>query len=284
MLKKVFQKKDEFAGMMTGNAVETTMNGHDSVLSTGLYVHSEKDIFYHIRKPRSVHWSIAWSDLMMTMFVLFLVMYIYQYKNTDLFIDNSTPAENVKDRINRAVSRDNRENAVGHNSRTITDVPFDDLDEYRTNTFKAEEMEDLYQTDIVSDKAVRIVLPGDLLFDVGKAELKQEALETLGNIGEKLKRTPYMINIVGHTDDVPIHTAQFATNWELSTARACRVARFLIDEKGLPENRFYVSGYAHNQPVAANTSMENRAANRRVEIIVTREIPGNRSGNILDLF
>lgn len=269
--------------MMTGNAVEVAMNGQDSVLSTGLYVHSEKDIFYHIRKPRSVHWSIAWSDLMMTMFVLFLVMFIYKSENIEFYIEKSKEPANMQNRIKRAVSRDTRDTKE-ENSDTITDVKFDDLYEYTTNTFRAENMDDLQSMDIVSDRAVRIVLPGDLLFDIGKAELKQSALETISHIANILKRTPYMVNIVGHTDNVPIHTSQFATNWELSTARACRVARFLIDEKGLAERRFYVSGYAHNQPVAANTSDENRAANRRVEIIVTREIPGNMSGTLSDLF
>ena len=83
------------------------------------------------------------------------------------------------------------------------------------------------------------------------------------------KKTPYMINIVGHTDNIPMHSERYATNWELSVARASRVARFLIEELGMNPNQFVVSGYASHRPLQPNTDTRNRAANRRVEIIAT---------------
>jgi chemotaxis protein MotB len=65
----------------------------------------------------------------------------------------------------------------------------------------------------------------------------------------------------------------FPTNWELSTARACRVARHLIEEEGIPEERFFISGHSWHQPVAPNTNAYNRSLNRRVEIILMKEMP-----------
>ena len=127
--------------------------------------------------------------------------------------------------------------------------------------------------DLVKDKAVRIILTGDVLFDSGKADLKPEAVESLRKIAGILRETPYAINVVGHTDDVPISTEEFPSNWELSTMRACVTARFLMDEVAIPPSQVYVSGHAEYQPVRYDTDPESRAANRRVEIIITKERP-----------
>jgi len=81
------------------------------------------------------------------------------------------------------------------------------------------------------------------------------------------------VNVVGHTDNVPIYSALFPTNWELSVVRACVVARFFIEEMKIPARKFYLSGYSYFQPVRPNITAKNRSANRRVEIIITRERP-----------
>lgn len=144
-------------------------------------------------------------------------------------------------------------------------------------------IDDLRSIEMVPDKSIRIVLPGDVLFDTGQTDLKPAAKDSLREIAEVLARFPYVVNVVGHTDGTPMHSDRIATNWELSTIRACAVARFLIEEMKLPEERFYVSGYAHNQPIYPNDSMKNRAANRRVEIIITRELPFGRRGYLREL-
>lgn len=81
------------------------------------------------------------------------------------------------------------------------------------------------------------------------------------------------INVIGHTDDRPVKTSRFPSNWELSLARAGRVARFLIDDTQLPATQFSVSGYSSFRPVQPNTSDENRKTNRRVEIVLSKELP-----------
>ena len=82
-----------------------------------------------------------------------------------------------------------------------------------------------------------------------------------------------MINVVGHTDSMPMYSERFPSNWELSVARASSVARFLMDEMELPGRQFVVSGYAFYRPVRPNNTVANRAANRRVEIIISRQLP-----------
>jgi len=89
----------------------------------------------------------------------------------------------------------------------------------------------------------------------------------LYRVADVLKKEDQPIEVEGHTDDVPIKTAQFPSNWELSSARASSVIRMLIDN-GVPAQRLVVVGLASNQPLVPNDSVENRAKNRRVTITI----------------
>jgi chemotaxis protein MotB len=105
-------------------------------------------------------------------------------------------------------------------------------------------------------------------FDSGSATPKPETLGTLRQINAALARSPYDIRIEGHTDNVPIHTAEFDSNWELSTARATRMARVLLDLKSIAPQRISAAGYAEFHPVASNDSTQGRSENRRVDLVV----------------
>ena len=105
-------------------------------------------------------------------------------------------------------------------------------------------------------------------FDSGSATPKPETLPTLRQIAASLGRTPYDLRIEGHTDNIPIHNAEFDSNWELSTARATSIARLLLDLKAIPPDRLSAAGYAEFHPVASNDTAEGRAQNRRVDLVV----------------
>jgi chemotaxis protein MotB len=105
-------------------------------------------------------------------------------------------------------------------------------------------------------------------FDSGSAIPKPETLPTLRQIAASLGRTPYDVRIEGHTDNIPIHTAEFDSNWELSSARATRIARLFLDLKAISPERISAAGYAEFHPVAANDTAEGRAQNRRVDLVV----------------
>ncbi len=115
-------------------------------------------------------------------------------------------------------------------------------------------------------KVVLLSVPGKVLYDSGEAELKPEMHPHLKKIAELIKRKPSMtLRVDGHTDDVPIKTSRYASNWELSSARATAVIRFLVEGCEVPADRLVAGGYADTRPLAANDGPENREKNRRVE-------------------
>jgi chemotaxis protein MotB len=112
-------------------------------------------------------------------------------------------------------------------------------------------------------------------FQSGSALPIASSLPALNKIGHAIATTPYDVRIEGHTDDVPIHNARYADNWELSTARATELTRLFIEEDSLVPVRLSAAGYAQYHPIASNLSEAGRSRNRRVDIIVlpTREPP-----------
>ncbi len=225
-------------------------------------------LFWSVRKPRRVLWSIAWSDLMMTMFILFAVLYIYQAANRDFSFGKhaEVPAEQAE--AVKKLTPPKIETLIESLSSESSQISHPE-----TETLRLRELSDIGKMELVEDKAVRIVLPGDLLFDAGRAEIKSTAMTTLREVADVLRVTDYKVNVVGHTDDVPIHSDQYATNWELSAIRACVVARFLIEQTKISPERFFVSGHAYFQPAKPNTNPRNKRANRRVELILTKKRP-----------
>jgi len=111
-------------------------------------------------------------------------------------------------------------------------------------------------------------------FDSGLATPRPETLPSLRQIAASLSHSPYDLRVEGHTDNVPIHTEVFDSNWELSSARATRIARIFLDLGAVPAERLSAAGYAEFHPVASNATAEGRAVNRRVDLVV---IPRGRT-------
>ena len=309
------------------------------------------DTFYRSRIPKSNHWSIVWSDLMMTMFILFLTMFAHQATQTESedFLANKTP-EVVGGTTTDAIDLPGSDNdtslpftPISQGAPLITSgtikrvesvtgdamtpkeekrisridvfdlppktesqvsvtpptdntvlpstpvsnstpplfpevsqeksVPLDAMYDLSQQVLTENNLKKFASIDLIPDTTMRIILTGDLLFNPGKADLSQTARQSLQKVATAIKNSPYMINVVGHTDNVPMSSEQYNTNWELSVARASRVARFLIEENNMNPNQFVVSGYSSFRPVKPNTNVENRAINRRVEIIISKKLP-----------
>jgi chemotaxis protein MotB len=121
---------------------------------------------------------------------------------------------------------------------------------------------------IIRDGRMIIALPNDVLFDSGKTAIKPDGVAALAQVAQVLAGiADRHFLVAGDTDDVPIHTSRFPSNWELSTARAVEVVKLLVD-KGVKPELLAAAGYGQFDPVAANDSPEHRAQNRRIEIVL----------------
>ncbi len=105
-------------------------------------------------------------------------------------------------------------------------------------------------------------------FPAGRADLSTAAMQVMLTVANSLRYRTNLIRVEGHTDDAPIRTSLFASNWELSTARATRVVRLLAEQGGIDPGRLSAAGYAEYRPRLPNESIEARARNRRVDIVV----------------
>lgn len=119
----------------------------------------------------------------------------------------------------------------------------------------------------------------NVLFDSGYARLKPTSTQSLRFLADLLKQNEFLekhIRVEGHTDGDPIRRSnKFATNWELSVTRASNVVRFFIEETGIKPDRLSASGYAEYHPVAPNDTKENKAKNRRVDVVILRSALSN---------
>jgi len=121
-----------------------------------------------------------------------------------------------------------------------------------------------------SSRGLTITISNPVLFDLGKANLKPEVHPLLDKIGEMIKRSRVAVRVEGHTDNLPIRTPQFPSNWELSTTRAVNVLKYFIENCGVEPARLSAVGYGEYHPRVPNDTEVHRAQNRRVTIRIER--------------
>lgn len=131
---------------------------------------------------------------------------------------------------------------------------------------------------IPSEEGVTLSFLDHVMFDSGKADLREGSKPILRSLGVLLAQFSYRVRIEGHTDNVPIHNAQFPSNWELSVYRASRVVRFLEEASRIPSHRLSAVGYGEYRPIVVNDTAQNRQRNRRVDIIVLVDDAMSRGG------
>ncbi len=120
----------------------------------------------------------------------------------------------------------------------------------------------------MNERGLVIHVMESALFASGQADLGAPARETLDRIAQEIRDLPNQIRVEGHTDDRPITTSRFPSNWELSSARATAVVRYFIDAHALTPDRVSALGYGEFRPLLPNDTPENRAKNRRVDIVI----------------
>lgn len=130
-------------------------------------------------------------------------------------------------------------------------------------------------TDVVKireeDRGIVLQLDESILFESGEADLKDNSKEVLDLITTVIQNVDNDVLVEGNTDDVPMSNEKFESNWELSTERAVSVVRYFIEGKGQDPTRFAVKGYGEFKPLVENSTPENRAINRRVDILIVEK-------------
>ena len=162
---------------------------------------------------------------------------------------NEVSAQNIMTRINVV------EQTGSANAKTV-----ETLREY----VKSSNLSEVVSV-IETKKGVSIRVLDSLLFAPGQSEVQSDAVPFLNKVSTVIIDSPYYVHVEGHTDDTPIRSARFPSNWELSTARAVSVVRYLIKE-GINPQTLSAGGFGEFHPLLPNITTENRAKNRRVEI------------------
>jgi chemotaxis protein MotB len=127
--------------------------------------------------------------------------------------------------------------------------------------------------DVVAERylgGIKIKFNSDVVFTEGSAVISKKIYPYLNEMSKIAKEQNLTLRIEGHTDNVPIHSIEFPSNWELSAARATNIIRYLIKEQEFPANRLAAEGFAQYRPLASNSSPEGRQKNRRIEVYLER--------------
>ncbi|MBY3619286.1 OmpA family protein [Acinetobacter sp. CUI P1] len=255
-------------------------------------------------------WMITYADLITLLLIFFVILYAMSSLDTDkynivtgslseTFKSGNTVLEGGNGILDAGKTIESKpESTDGNGNAAATARPNGESDEQMENeapsarelAFREQEAKlaelmgvitnyveenNLGEQIFVADKpqGIEITLSDRFLFDIGKADLKSPAFPALQQLSGLFKNIGAKISIEGHTDNTPVSSAShFNDNWELSGARALSVLRFFLDREGLNPDNFQYAGYADTQPTADNTSAAGQQKNRRVEIIVLRQL------------
>lgn len=231
----------------------------------------------HDDEEESSAWEIALADLMTTLMVFFLVMWltsIVDPSKRQAFVDalsGEAPAEksggnNIVMDKTAAQQEEVVKPIVMEKKPPITPEEIQKV--MKKLDPKAITIED-------TDTYTKVTLHSDSFFESGRATINDNILEELEKLGESLAGRGQKTYITGYTDSVPISTLQFPSNWELSAARAAAVARTFI-YMGMDKKLITIEGRADNDPIAPNSTAYGRSLNRRVEIVLEKPVKLNR--------
>ncbi|SHG47468.1 chemotaxis protein MotB [Thermosyntropha lipolytica DSM 11003] len=223
-------------------------------------------------------WLIPYADMLTLLLALFIVLFAMSQVDQQKFEEfkrmlQSLFAGGPGIMTTGKALIDEGEKPNTENPPTQSLIETQKLEQYKEaldRYFKEQGIEALVTT-TVNEKGLQIIIRDVALFDSGKADIKPEAMPILRDLSVILASLDNNIEVSGHTDNLPINTPQFPSNWELSTQRALNVMKFLLQNPDLDPARFSVVGYGEYRPIANNATVQGRAMNRRVEILLLRK-------------
>jgi chemotaxis protein MotB len=219
----------------------------------------------HVNHDR---WLLTYADLITLLLVFFVVMYSISKADDRKWANFSASLQ--KAFSNLVLSGQDATAVSGDAGGAAGDAITDDFAALRNDVLTTAQQMGLENEVSVTlqREGMAISLSSDLLFDSGQADLKPDSTLLIDQMALRLRGMPNEVRVEGHTDSIPIDSAIYPTNWELSIARATVVTRYLTEVGGIQPQRLSAVGYGEFRPVADNSTREGRALNRRVEILV----------------
>lgn len=235
------------------------------------------------KKPETPAWLATYGDMITLVLAFFILLYsfsqidVIKFQRLVVSIQGTLgvlDGGRTIDDTNRLLGGDQNDK-VGPETRM--DQENQQLEEIKNKVDKVVQEHQMQQQilQVIDERGLIIRFVDNALFDLGKADLRPEAIVMLNSITEVIRPIENAIRVEGHTDNLPISTFKFPSNWELSTSRATTVVRYLMD-KGFEGNRLSAMGYGEYRPIVSNDSEKNRRLNRRIDIVVLRNEVANK--------
>lgn len=228
-------------------------------------------------EPTGNEWMGTYSDMVTLLMTLFVLLYSMSSVDTAKVqaISNafSVLSGKAADSILEYDKYEGTEPIIGGESKVENTIEESENIENRTMYESVKEFVQENRLDSTieiaqNEKGVVLQLKDSILFQSGQAELKTESSEILDKINTLISIMPNSVIIEGHTDNIPISNSKFKDNWDLSSIRATNVLRYFTEIKQQDPTKFRAAGYGEYKPKVENNSDENRAQNRRVNIII----------------
>jgi chemotaxis protein MotB len=243
-------------------------------------------------------WLISYADFMTLLFALFVVLFASShhdkktiqrvsaavkngFQDMGSFSHGATMQDSAPSDVPGPVYPQSPTKTTGDSPANANAITGIDVAELRKNLGQAlgKELERQEVEMRMTPEGFVISLHELGFFNSGEAQLMPGASEKIKRIAAVLIQYGLDMRVEGHSDDVPIHNAEFASNWDLSTARATAVAMMLLNESGVDPKRISIAGYAQYHPTASNDTPEGRKANRRVDIVVVSSVHSASPGS-----
>ncbi|MDX8367497.1 flagellar motor protein MotS [Cytobacillus sp. IB215665] len=226
------------------------------------------------RKKGAPAWMVTFSDLITLILVFFILMFSMSQIDIVKFkaVANSFKTNHILDFDPSPIPFDplsTEDVHLNEDSGEVTNIdPLNELVVEIQLFLQENGLEDVIVANRY-ERGVVLVLQEQVLFNTAEAIIQPSAYPFLDKVGNLLDDMSNLVKVEGHTDDRPIETYRYPSNWELSTARASSVIRYLIEEHQLDDIRFEAVGFSDTRPVAPNSNPENWEKNRRVEIVIS---------------
>ncbi|HYE67898.1 MAG TPA: flagellar motor protein MotB [Anaerovoracaceae bacterium] len=227
-------------------------------------------------KENSERWLLTYADLITLLMIFFVIMYAMSNVDAQKYevLSQSLEGALMPTGLGGTGSGGTASGGGIDVSQALSDGESDKIDpeliaaaEEITKLIREKNLQDKVSVSI-QERGVVVGLMNTVLFDPGSIQIKPDAVPTLVAIGQIANGVHNYIRVEGNTDDVPMNTPQIPSNWELSVLRSTEVLKLMISQSGVAPDKISAVGYGEFRPSVPNTSAENRAKNRKVDIVI----------------